>query len=994
MTGGPSTPCADVEGRSLEEALKAGPLPNRRAALLMEQVARAVDAIHERGVLHRDLKPANILIDAPGRPYVTDFGLAKWSEAAESLTQTGEMLGSAQYVSPEQAEDSSKVSAAADVYGLGATLYALLTGQPPFRGATVVEVLHQVKYREPTPPRRLNPAVDRDLNTIVLRCLEKEPGRRFRSAAAMADELRRYLDGRPILSRPVGPPGRLWRWARRNPTVAALCAAVVVLVSAAGALGWAYWLASKAPGNVGGPVLSSSPGPADRQDDEPDYVEDMRRAQGHINGSELPAARALLAKWGPKGGGKTDRRGWEWYFLDAQCRELAVLRARARRPGAGGGLESGRRAAGFGGRTGNRQDLGRDGQQASGFVPGQGWRRPGAGVEPDGKYLAAAGEGAPQLWETATGKEWRSLRPADKPRPVGLSGPRPTALIWSPSPSKPKLAVADTAGEIQVWDLSAGDDPLVLHAHDGAVYSAAWGPDGSRLASVGAGLVDGPAGGLIKKVVGGLVKVWDLTTGKALPTPAGAGLPGEGCALNWSEDGKRVNVISEAGEILMLDVDPPAAAPTRKLVPRDAGVNISATSRRFVWGPGCKLLASVELFRDDLTIWDAATGKEGFSIRASGNPNPLTQPGDKCPPAWDRSGRQLAVGDKDGLIQAWRIGPSRRAVRDPIRNASRLFSWSFDGRCIYGAPDCYAAEIAKFQQAPPGGFVLPPPPGEQIGPQIQAWDAVTGEAAPKFGSVKQDSPDVVNALAESPDGKWLAFVTARRFPSTLADGPGRVARPPGTAARSRASANTPKQTGQRGRPRPVLEPDGKRLAYSTERQTTIRLWDPDTRKVVQELMGTGSRCGRWFGVRTASASPRRATAVRSRSGTYPAARRFPISRTSSNVNNQGSSARRFIGAASFHAVLAPRRKAAPWPPRMRRSESGTWTRTRSLLPCTSGRARMTFKTWYVRRPGARTVGAWPPPARTGPSSSGTRRRGRNCSRCRRPPPLSSPYPIT
>ena len=545
----------------------------------------------------------------------------------------------------------------------------------------------------------------------------------------------------------------------------------------------------------------------------------------------------MLAKWGPKGGGKTDRRGWEWYFLDAQCRELRFsVRGHEGPVQAAAWSPDGEQLA-----SADAQGIVKiwdvtDNKQVASFQAKAGGVRALA-WSPDGKYLAAAGEGAPQLWETATGKEWRSLRPADKPRPVGLSGPRPTALIWSPSPSKPKLAVADTAGEIQVWDLSAGDDPLVLHAHDGAVYSAAWGPDGSRLASVGAGLVDGPAGGLIKKVVGGLVKVWDLTTGKALPTPAGAGLPGEGCALNWSEDGKRVNVISEAGEILVLEVDPPAAAPTRKLVPRDAGVNISATPRRFVWGPGCKLLASVELFRDDLTIWDAATGKEGFSIRASGNPNPLTQPGDKCPPAWDRSGRQLAVGDKDGLIQAWRIGPSRRAVRDPIRNASRLFSWSFDGRRIYGAPDCYAAEIAKFQQAPPGGFVLPPPPGEQIGPQIQAWDAITGEAAPKFGSVKQDSPDVVNALAESPDGKWLAFVTLRRFPPTQADGPGRVARPPGTAARGRASANTPKQTGQRARPHPVLEP---------RRQTTGLLdGAPDDHPPVGSRHAQGRAGARW-----------------------------------------------------------------------------------------------------------------------------------------------------
>jgi serine/threonine protein kinase len=237
-----------VEGRSLAEVLRAGPLPNRKAAGLMEQVARAVQAVHDQGVLHRDLKPHNILVDTRGRPYVTDFGLAKWLDAAETLTNTGDVLGSAHYVSPEQAQDSAHVSQATDVYGLGATLYALLTGRPPFQGTTVAETLYQVRYREPVPPRKLNPAVHRDLDTITLRCLEKEPGRRFRSAAALADELRRYLDGRPILSRPVGPTGWLWRWARRNPAISALTAAAVVLLTVAGTFYWAYRGAS---GEVG-----------------------------------------------------------------------------------------------------------------------------------------------------------------------------------------------------------------------------------------------------------------------------------------------------------------------------------------------------------------------------------------------------------------------------------------------------------------------------------------------------------------------------------------------------------------------------------------------------------------------------------------------------------------------------------------------------------------------------------------------------------------------
>src|SRR5262249_6685422 len=151
-----------------------------------------------------------------------------------------------------------------------ATLYALLTGRPPFRGKTVADTLHQVKYSQPAPPRHLNPAVDRDLNTIALRCLEKEPGRRFRSAAAVADELKRYLDGRPILTRPVGPAGRLWRWSRRNPAVAALSVAAAVLFTCAVSLLWAYALTPRAP----------DPPLVDRTSE---YLKDISDAQLHLN---------------------------------------------------------------------------------------------------------------------------------------------------------------------------------------------------------------------------------------------------------------------------------------------------------------------------------------------------------------------------------------------------------------------------------------------------------------------------------------------------------------------------------------------------------------------------------------------------------------------------------------------------------------------------------------------------------------------------------------
>lgn len=223
-----------VEGQSLAEMLRAGPIENRRAAGYLEPVARAVAEAHRHGILHRDLKPQNILVDAKAdRALVADFGLAKLCEGREELTQAGEVMGTPSYMSPEQARDSAHVTAATDVYALGATLYHMLTARPPFQAANPVETLRQVLERDPALPRQLNPAIDRDLETICLKCLEKEPARRYPGAAELADDLRRYLDGRPIVARPIGPAGRFWRWCRRNPVVAALAATAIALLFAA-----------------------------------------------------------------------------------------------------------------------------------------------------------------------------------------------------------------------------------------------------------------------------------------------------------------------------------------------------------------------------------------------------------------------------------------------------------------------------------------------------------------------------------------------------------------------------------------------------------------------------------------------------------------------------------------------------------------------------------------------------------------------------------------
>lgn len=306
----------------------------KAAVRVLSKVCRAVDFAHRRGVLHRDLKPANVVLDADGTPYVTDFGLAKKVEGDSGLTQSGAIVGTPSYMAPDQARAERQLTTAADVYALGAVLYELLTGRPPFRAESVVDTILQVLDRDPAAPTSINAKADRDLSVVALKCLQKDPGRRYESAAALADDLDRWARGEPIAARPVGRLERGWKWVRRNPVVAGSLAVVgLVAVAAFAAVTTALVEVrrqratavtrgdelSAANANLlhtQGLLSGSEAAVRERADESArdGYFSAVGLAQRLWQAGDIGAARRAPAR-------RPDRfRGWEWKYLDRQCR--------------------------------------------------------------------------------------------------------------------------------------------------------------------------------------------------------------------------------------------------------------------------------------------------------------------------------------------------------------------------------------------------------------------------------------------------------------------------------------------------------------------------------------------------------------------------------------------------------------------------------------------------------------------------------------------------
>src|SRR6059058_3042767 len=246
-----------VEGGQLDAVASRETMPPRRAAELIAKVARTVHYAHEHHILHRDIKPGNILLDRQGEPHLTDFGLARLVETESTVTRTMEVLGTPSYMAPEQAVgNNAGVTSATDIYGLGAVLYQLLTGHPPFAGGTTFETVRLVLDTEPRQPRLLNPKVDRDLATICLKCLDKDPQRRYSSALALAEDLEHWLKHEPIRARRTGPVTRGRKWVRRNPSIAVMAAMLLILAVPLGVMIWKVGSERWAASNVAPPEKS------------------------------------------------------------------------------------------------------------------------------------------------------------------------------------------------------------------------------------------------------------------------------------------------------------------------------------------------------------------------------------------------------------------------------------------------------------------------------------------------------------------------------------------------------------------------------------------------------------------------------------------------------------------------------------------------------------------------------------------------------------------
>jgi WD40 repeat protein len=727
------------DGGSVERQLQGTPMPPRAAAQLVETLARAMHYAHEHHIVHRDLKPANVLLTTEGAPKITDFGLAKKLDMA-GQTASGAVMGTPSYMAPEQAGGKSKeIGPPADVYALGAILYECLAGRPPFRADTPLDTIRQVVSEEPVPPRQLNAKVPQDLETVCLKCLAKDPKKRYPAAAALAEDLRRFRAGEPILARPVGRAERGWRWCRRNPVVASLLSLVLVLLLLGTSGGW--FLAARAEGEAArardGEAEATKQARvarvAERLARQRAYGSDMLLTQVAWEQHQVGRFLQLLEEQRPGKAGDEDSRGFEWFYWKRQFqRGHVTLQGHTRAVYSVAFSADGKHiASGSEDNTVKVWDA-QTGKEAF-TLKGRGGPVFCVAFCPDGRRIASAGTGEVKVWDVHTRWEQLTLN-------HGRGLPVHSVAF---SPDGRRIASAGADQTVKVWDAQTGQETLTLQGHTHGVSSVAFSPDGKRIAS-GGRVYDEKTG-----KEWGEVKVWDARTGQEQLTLKGH-IDGVS-SVAFSPDGRRIASGGGDRTVQIWDAHTGQESLTlRGHTGEVTSVAFSPDGKRIVSGSWDKVVS----------VWDAHTGQESLTLR--GHSNWVTSV------AFSPDGKRIVSGSWDKTVKVWdaHTGQETLTLRGHTDKVTSV-AFSPDGTRIASASRDGTVKVWDTQTGQElltlkghTGYVTSvafSPDGKHIASgsvdqTVKVWDAQTGQEVLTL----KGHTGAVSSVAFSPDGRRIA----------------------------------------------------------------------------------------------------------------------------------------------------------------------------------------------------------------------------------------------